>query len=116
MNIQELATAHVEKIGMKAVILNNQHLGMVVQWEDKFYAGNRRPYLGNPDERAQIYPDYVRVCNSFNMQCERVIYKRDLKAAIQRMLDAEGPYVLDVVTPYTSHVIPVHSRRPHRGT
>jgi acetolactate synthase-1/2/3 large subunit len=107
MNIQELATAHVEKIGAKAIILNNQHLGMVVQWEDKFYAGNRgHTYLGNPDERAQIYPDYVRVCNSFNVPCERVMYKRDLKAAIQRMLDAEGPYVLDVVTPYTSHVLP----------
>jgi acetolactate synthase-1/2/3 large subunit len=107
MNIQELATAHVEKIGAKAIILNNQHLGMVVQWEDKFYQGNRgHTYLGNPDERAQIYPDYVRVCNSFNVPCERVMYKRDLKPAIQRMLDAEGPYVLDVVTPYTSHVLP----------
>ncbi len=107
MNIQELATAHVEKIGAKAIILNNQHLGMVVQWEDKFYAGNRgHTYLGNPDDRAQVYPDYVRVCNSFNVPCERVMYKRDLKAAIQRMLDAEGPYVLDVITPYTSHVLP----------
>src|ERR1041385_8461274 len=37
MNIQELATAHIEKIAAKALILNNQHLGMVVQWEDKFY-------------------------------------------------------------------------------
>ncbi len=107
MNIQELATAHVEKIGAKAIILNNQHLGMVMQWEDKFYAGNRgHTYLGNPVDRAQIYPDYVRVCNSFNVPCERVMYKRDLKPAIQRMLDAEGPYVLDVVTPYTSHVLP----------
>src|SRR5947199_2187847 len=42
MNIQELATAHIEKIAAKAIVLNNQHLGMVVQWEDKFYAGNRR--------------------------------------------------------------------------
>jgi acetolactate synthase-1/2/3 large subunit len=107
MNIQELATAHVEKIAAKAIILNNQHLGMVVQWEDNFYKGNRgHTYLGNPDERAQIYPDYVRVCNSFNVPCERVVYKRDLKAAIQRMLDAKTAYVLDVVTPYTSHVIP----------
>src|SRR3989442_9126377 len=41
MNVQELATAHIEKIAAKALILNNQHLGMVVQWEDKFYEGNR---------------------------------------------------------------------------
>ena len=107
MNIQELATAHVEKIAAKAIILNNQHLGMVVQWEDNFYAGNRgHTYLGNPDDRTQIYPDYVRVCNSFNVPCERVMYKRDLKGALQRMLDAKTPYVLDVVTPYTEHVLP----------
>jgi acetolactate synthase-1/2/3 large subunit len=107
MNIQELATAHVEKIAAKAIILNNQHLGMVVQWEDNFYAGNRgHTYLGNPDDRAQIYPDYVRVCNSFNVPCERVMFKRDLKAALQRMLDAKTAYVLDVVTPYSEHVLP----------
>ena len=107
MNIQELATAHVEKINAKAIILNNQHLGMVVQWEDKFYAGNRgHTYLGDPDKREQIYPDYVRVCNSFNVKCERVVFKKDLRPAIQRMLDAKEPYVLDVIVPYTTHVLP----------
>jgi acetolactate synthase-1/2/3 large subunit len=107
MNIQELATAHVEKIAAKAIILNNQHLGMVVQWEDKFYAGNRgHTYLGDPDKREQIYPDYVRVCNSFNVKCERVMFKKDLRPAIQRMLDAKEPYVLDVIVPYTEHVLP----------
>jgi acetolactate synthase I/II/III large subunit len=107
MNIQELATAHVEKINAKAIILNNQHLGMVVQWEDNFYAGNRgHTYLGDPDKRAQIYPDYVRVCNSFNVPCERVMFKRDLKAALQRLIDAKTPYVLDVCTPYSEHVMP----------
>jgi acetolactate synthase I/II/III large subunit len=107
MNIQELATAHVEKIAAKAIILNNQHLGMVVQWEDKFYAGNRgHTYLGDPVERAQIYPDYVRVCNSFNVKCERVMFKKDLRPAIQRLLDSKEPYVLDVIVPYTTHVLP----------
>ena len=107
MNIQELATAHVEKIAAKAIILNNQHLGMVVQWEDKFYAGNRgHTYLGDPDKREEIYPDYVRVCNSFNVKCERVMFKKDLRPAIQRMLDANEPYVLDVIVPYTEHVLP----------
>jgi acetolactate synthase-1/2/3 large subunit len=107
MNIQELATAHVEKIAAKAIILNNQHLGMVVQWEDNFYAGNRgHTYLGDPDHRPDIYPDYVRVCNSFGVKCERVMFKKDLRPAIQRMLDAKEPYVLDVVTPYSEHVLP----------
>jgi acetolactate synthase-1/2/3 large subunit len=107
MNIQELATAHIEKIAAKAIILNNQHLGMVVQWEDNFYGGNRgHTYLGDPDHRPEIYPDYVRVCNSFGVKCERVMFKKDLRAAIQRMLDADEPYVLDVITPYSTHVIP----------
>jgi len=48
----------------------------------------------------------VRVCNSFGVKCERVMFKKDLRAAIQRMLDAKEPYVLDVVTPYSTHVIP----------
>ncbi|MPN58073.1 Acetolactate synthase isozyme 2 large subunit [bioreactor metagenome] len=107
MNIQELATAHIEKIAAKAIILNNQHLGMVMQWEDRFYAGNRgNTYLGDPANRKQIYPDYVAVCNSFGVPCERVMFRRDLRAAIKRMLDSEEPYVLDIVVPYTEHVLP----------
>jgi acetolactate synthase-1/2/3 large subunit len=107
MNVQELATAHIEKIAAKALILNNQHLGMVMQWEDRFYAGNRgHTYLGDPENRQQIYPDYVAMCKSFNVQAERVMYKSDLRAAMQRMLDADGPYVLDIIVPYTEHVLP----------
>jgi acetolactate synthase-1/2/3 large subunit len=107
MNIQELATAHIEKIAAKVIILNNQHLGMVVQWEDKFYQGNRgHTYLGDPDNRKEIYPDYIAVCNSFAVKCERVMFRKDLRAAMQRMLDANEPYVLDVIVPYTEHVLP----------
>jgi len=107
MNVQELATAHIEKINAKVIILNNQHLGMVMQWEDRFYAGNRgNTYLGDPGNRKQIYPDYVAVCNSFNVKCERVMYQKDLRAAMQRMLDADEPYVLDIIVPYTEHVLP----------
>jgi acetolactate synthase-1/2/3 large subunit len=107
MNVQELATAHIEKIAAKALILNNQHLGMVVQWEDKFYQGNRgHTYLGDPENRKQIYPDYIAVAKGFNVPCERVMYKRDLRAALQRMLDSDQPYLLDVITPYTEHVMP----------
>lgn len=107
MNVQELATAHIEKIAAKAIILNNQHLGMVVQWEDNFFDGNRgHTYLGNPADRSGIYPDYVKVCNSFGVPSERVVYRKDLRAALERMLTAETPFVLDVITPYTEHVLP----------
>ncbi len=107
MNIQELATAHIEKIAAKAIIMNNQHLGMVMQWEDKFFGGNRgHTYLGDPDNRKEIYPDYIAVASSFGVKCERVMFKKDLRAAMQRMLDCDEPFVLDVVVPYTEHVLP----------
>ena len=107
MNIQELATAKIEKINAKALVLNNQHLGMVVQWEDRFYKGNRgHTYLGDPDNTKAIYPDYPAMCAGFGVKCERVMYKKDLPAAMRRMLAAKEPYVLEVITPYTEHVLP----------
>jgi len=106
--VQELATAHIEKIAAKAIILNNQHLGMVVQWEDRFYESNRgHTFLGDPEDTTRIYPDYVEICKGFGVPCERVIHKKDLIPALQRMLDAKGVYVLDVMTPYTEHVLPM---------
>jgi acetolactate synthase I/II/III large subunit len=116
MNIQELATAFVERLAAKAFILNNQHLGMVVQWEDRFYNSNRgHTFLGDPrttyrgsvEDPTGIYPDYVQMCAGFGVKCERVLHKRDLRAAIQRMLDSDEPYVLDVMVPYTEHVLPM---------
>ncbi len=108
MNIQELATAHVENIAAKAIILNNQHLGMVVQWEDMKYESNRaHTFLGDPRDPKRIYPDYVALCKGFGVPCERVLEKKDLRAAIQRLLDANEPYVLDVMVPYTEHVLPM---------
>lgn len=108
MNIQELATAHIEGIAAKAIILNNQHLGMVVQWEDRFHGGNRaHTFLGDPRDLKRVYPDYVELCKGFGVRCERVVHKRDLRAALQRLLDAKEACVLDVMTPYTEHVLPM---------
>ncbi len=108
MNVQELATAHIEGIAAKAIILNNQHLGMVVQWEDRFHGGNRgHTFLGDPKDLKRIYPDYVQICKGFGVTCERVIHKKDLPAALKRMLDSKEVYVLDVQTPYTEHVLPM---------
>jgi acetolactate synthase-1/2/3 large subunit len=114
MNIQELATAHIEKIAAKAMILNNQHLGMVVQWEDRFYGSIRgntilgdEKNIGSPDNPDALYPDFVKIAEGFGVKGRRVIRKSDLRAAIQEMLDHDGPFVLDVVVPYTEHVLPM---------
>jgi acetolactate synthase-1/2/3 large subunit len=114
MNIQELATAKIENIAAKAMILNNQHLGMVVQWEDRFYGSVRgntilgdESNVGSPDNPDALYPDFVKIAEGFGVKGRRVIKKSELKAAIQEMLDHDGPYVLDVVVPYTEHVLPM---------
>ncbi|MFZ5806483.1 MAG: biosynthetic-type acetolactate synthase large subunit [Verrucomicrobiota bacterium] len=108
MNVQELGTIAVEKIPVKVIILNNQYLGMVMQWEDRFFASNRgHTYLGKPKDRQAIYPDYPTICKGFEIPCERVSEPKDLKPAIQRMLTAKTAYVLDVIVPYTEHVLPM---------
>jgi acetolactate synthase-1/2/3 large subunit len=114
MNIQELATAKIEKIAAKAMILNNQHLGMVVQWEDRFYGSVRgntilgdESNVGSPDNPDALYPDFVKIAEGFGVKGRRVIRKSELREAIQEMLDHDGPYVLDVVVPYTEHVLPM---------
>ena len=108
MNVQELACAKVEGIAAKAIILNNQHLGMVVQWEDRFYKSNRgHTFLADPNQPGVIYPDYVTICAGFGVKCERVTRKEDLRAAMERMLASKEVYVLDVMTPYTEHVLPM---------
>ena len=108
MNVQELATAHIERIAAKAIILNNQHLGMVVQWEDRFYKSNRgHTFLGDPQNRQKVYPDYVAISKGFNVPAERVTKKSELRAALQRMLDSTEPYLVDVIVPYTEHVLPM---------
>jgi acetolactate synthase-1/2/3 large subunit len=107
MNVQELAMAKVEKIAAKAIILNNQHLGMVMQWEDRFYRSNRgHTFLGIPEAPAQIYPDYMTIATGFGIKCERVLFLKDLRAALQRMLDADEPYLLELIVPHTEHVLP----------
>jgi acetolactate synthase-1/2/3 large subunit len=114
MNIQELATAKIEKIAAKAMILNNQHLGMVVQWEDRFYGSVRgntilgdETNVGSPDNPDALYPDFVKIAEGFGVKGRRVIRKGELREAIQEMLDHDGPFVLDVVVPYTEHVLPM---------
>jgi len=107
MNIQELATAYVEKLPVKVLLLNNQHLGMVVQWEDRFYQSNRaHTYLGaGPDEDP--YPDFVKLAQGFRCGARCVRDKADLDEAIEEMLDAKLPYVLEVMVPYQEHVLPM---------
>ncbi len=119
MNIQEFGTCYCEKIPVKVLLLNNQHLGMVVQWEDRFHNANRaHTYLGpidNPEAigkgkgigPADRYPDFVTIAKGFGWKARHVMAKAELKDALQEMIDAPGPFLLDVAVPYQEHVLPM---------
>ena len=108
MNIQELATACVEDIPVKALILNNQHLGMVMQWEDRFYSSNRaHTFIGDPRNRENIYPDFVAIAKGFDLPGRRVTAREEVSDALDEMLASDRAYVLDVVIPYQEHVLPM---------
>jgi acetolactate synthase-1/2/3 large subunit len=119
MNIQELATCTCENIPVKVLLLNNQHLGMVVQWEDRFFKGNRaHTYLGPVDHPEasgrgdgispeSLYPDFVAIARGFGWQAETISAKADLESALRRLIDAPGPALLDVQVPYQEHVLPM---------
>ena len=113
MNVQELATAAMEKIPVKVLLIDNQHLGMVMQWEDILYKSVRAQTilcdpenLGGPENPAGLYPDWPTVCKGFGIASRRVLRKEDLAAAIAEMLAHPGPFVLDVVVPNSEHVMP----------
>ncbi len=101
------------------MLLNNQHLGMVVQWEDRFFGSNRaHTYLGPIDRPEAIgrgngevsetpYPDFVTIARGFGWEARRVAKKPELTAALGAMLDSPAPYLLDIAVPYQEHVLPM---------
>jgi acetolactate synthase-1/2/3 large subunit len=119
MNIQELGTCFCEKLPVKVLLLNNQHLGMVVQWEDRFMQGNRaHTYLGPIDNPEAVgkgdglgpkerYPNFVQIAKGYGCGAAYVREKKDLVAALKEMIEYDGPYVLDVEVPYQEHVLPM---------
>lgn len=119
MNVQELATCYCEELPVKVLLLNNQHLGMVVQWEDRFMNGNRaHTYLGPVDHAEadgkgdgdyanERYPDFVTIAKGYGCGAASVSKKSDLESALKEMITYKGPFVLDVEVPYVSHVLPM---------
>lgn len=114
MNVQELGTSVIEKINAKTIVLNNQHLGMVVQWEDLMYESVRgqtilcdKDNIGGPDNPEALYPDFVKIAEGFGVAARQVIKREDLQSAIQEMIAHDGPYLLEVVVSYTEHVLPM---------
>ncbi|MGI8981715.1 MAG: biosynthetic-type acetolactate synthase large subunit [Pirellulaceae bacterium] len=119
MNIQEMATCFCEKLPVKVLLLDNQHLGMVVQWEDRFHDKNRaHTYLGPIDHLEatgkggtnfvnERYPDFVTIAKGYGWGAATISQKNDLSGAIEEMINSDGPYLLNVQVPYVEHVLPM---------
>jgi len=119
MNLQELATLKCENLPVKTLLLNNQHLGMVMQWEDRFLEGSRaHTYLGpieHPEavgagaggHYEETYPNFVQIAKGFGLGAAQVRSKKEFPAALKTMLEYDGPYLLDVICPYQEHVLPM---------
>lgn len=119
MNIQEMATCFCEGISVKVMLMNNQHLGMVVQWEDMFNKANRaNTYLGRITDPENFgrgngispkirYPDYVKIAEGYGWNALSVSKKNDLQEAIKTMIECPGPFLLDVSIPYKEYVLPM---------
>ncbi len=114
MNIQEMATAVAEKIPVKVLLLNNQFLGMVMQWEDMMYGGTRGntvlsldpDNMGGPENLAAIYPDYCKIAEGYGWACKRVAKRGELASAMREMLASDKPYLLEVIVEHDEHVLP----------
>lgn len=107
MNIQELATISVEKLNTKIVILNNQVLGMVFQWENTFYRKNHaHSELSHPEKPGEMYPDFVTIAEGYGVPAVRVTDEAGMVAAFETMIRTPGPFLVDVVVS-DNHVYPM---------
>lgn len=100
MTIQELGTIFQYQIPVKIVILNNNFLGMVRQWQQLFF-----------DKRYSstelINPDFQLISQGYGIKCQKVEEREDLAKAVETMLNHDGPYLMEVVVEKEENVFPM---------
>lgn len=101
MNSQEMATAAINKVGVKVLIMDNRALGMVHQWQRLFY--NERYSFTELDAN----PDFVKLADAYGWQAARISKPEEIDKALDAMLSAKGPYLLDVQIPIDQTVYPM---------
>ena len=105
--MRERATVAVEKLNTKMVVLNNQVLGMVFQWENTFYRKNHaHSILSHPELPDEMYPDFVKIAEGYGIPAARVFTEAEMVSAYERMLRTPGPFLIDVVVS-DNHVYPM---------
>jgi len=101
MNVQELATIKRYQVPVKIVLIDNAKLGMVRQWQDLFFDGR----LSETDLADN--PDFVMLSQAFDIKSKMISKKSEVQAAIEEMLDHDGPYLLRVKIDAKENVWPL---------
>ena len=100
MNLQELGTIMEQKAPVKMILMNNNYLGNVRQWQAMFFGGR---YSFTP----MVNPDYMKIAEAYGIPSRRVINREDLQDAVREMLDTDGPYLLEACVIEEGNVLPM---------
>ena len=100
MTIQELGTIFQNKTAVKIVVLNNDYLGMVRQWQQLFFD---KRYAST----EMTNPDFVTIAKGYHIEANRVSKREDLDSALKTMLDSDEPYFLEVCVEKEANVFPM---------
>ena len=100
MSIQELGTIMEQQCPLKMILLNNNYLGNVRQWQDLMF-GHRRSFT------KMLNPDYKALAQAYHLPYDLLADRKDMKAKIAKMLRTKGPYLLEVAIKEDENIIPM---------
>ncbi|QRM89202.1 biosynthetic-type acetolactate synthase large subunit [Lacinutrix sp. WUR7] len=100
MTIQELGTIFQQKVPVKIVVLNNEFLGMVRQWQQLFF---EKRYAST----EMTNPDFVAIAKGYSIEAQKVTKREELKDAVAKMINTDGPYFLEVCVEKEGNVFPM---------
>jgi acetolactate synthase-1/2/3 large subunit len=100
MTIQELAVIMQEKVNVKILILNNNYLGMVRQWQQLFHE-RRYSFVDMQN------PDFVAIAKAYSIEGQTITERQDLKPALEAMLKHDGAYLLNIMVGKENNVFPM---------
>ena len=100
MNLQELGTVMEQKAPVKMILLNNNFLGNVRQWQAMFF--NRR-YSFTP----MMNPDYLKIASAYCIPARRALTRKELAEAIEEMISTDGPFLLEACVEEEGNVMPM---------
>ena len=100
MTIQELGTIFQQQIAVKIVVLNNDFLGMVRQWQQLFFD---KRYAST----EMVNPDFVTIAKGYRIRAKRVEKRKDLDKAVKEMIDSKEPFFLEICVEKEDNVFPM---------